>query len=155
MSGKIISTRNDKIRHIAKKYETMGWTVITVGNASGTSTVDLMVQRARTLHFIKCVESLETTAELSDLPRNSYIQNAFSNNAVPVYATVNSATGAVALANVNTNETIMLKPARSAKTIAGGATNATAGSAVDSAKKQSSQKSSERPTKNAGGKPKK
>ncbi len=76
----IISPVNDVIN----KYTAYGWTVI---RPSGTALNDLIAQKNKRLHFIQVVTD-EASARHSGLAKNTFIQNAFSNSAQPIYAHV-------------------------------------------------------------------
>ncbi len=75
----------DPVADVISKYTACGWaTIVPRGSMN-----DLIAQKDKKLHFVQVV-----TADTQDNPRfqgiakNTFIQNAFSNAAQPVYATV-------------------------------------------------------------------
>jgi NACalpha-BTF3-like transcription factor len=80
----------DGVDLVMQRYLSGGWSVI-----SGLGAAQLYASRGigskKKVHFIRVFSShtgITDTSKLSDEENNSYIQNAFSNMAVPVYAFV-------------------------------------------------------------------
>jgi len=68
------------------KYVNAGW-VIHVPSGRGIN--DFIASKRGRLHFVKCMKEESTNSPaFTGLARNTFIQNAFSNNATPVYAIV-------------------------------------------------------------------
>lgn len=75
----------DPVAATAEKYASNGWTVIRPTN----STNDLIASRAGRLHFVQVLTpTTRDDARYKGIPRNEFIQNAFSNGAAPIHALV-------------------------------------------------------------------
>lgn len=94
------------------KYTENGWTVIRPAGSIN----DIIAQRGKKYHFVQVVSDTETdNIKYQGIAKNSFIQNAFSNGAIPVYAHV---TGKKALKvtfeDVNANARIIISTRRAA-----------------------------------------
>jgi len=67
---------------VINKYIAYGWTVIRPPSGSMN---DLIAQKGKKLHFVQIVVDA-TSARHQGMAKNSFIQNAFSNSAQPVFA---------------------------------------------------------------------
>lgn len=96
------------------KYQAAGWIVIVL---PGKTINDLICARgavasagtvapASKLHFVQIVPDI-TAGKFTGLQRNTFIQNAFSNGAVPVYAIADGA--GVKLVDINEDRGIILR----------------------------------------------
>ena len=93
---------NSDINFAADYYRSRGWTVIrTSGGAA-----DIIAGLKSKVHFIKLY-----SGDL--IIRGEFVQNAFSNNAIPVYATIitnkSGEKNKIQLLNANENRRIKLK----------------------------------------------
>lgn len=93
---------------VVAKYSEAGWTVI---NMPKGCIVDYITSSGGSLpriHFVQVVTSaIEKTARFSLEAQNAFIQNAISNSAAPVYATV-GADGKVSCADVNARSRVLI-----------------------------------------------
>ena len=96
--------KNPLIKIVKDKYLEYGWTVIEVPPGEVN---DLIAGKGTKLHFV-CVE---------DKNRNNFIQNAFSNGAVPVYARVDEIKQKVSFENINLHERVIIGRAERKKKI--------------------------------------
>lgn len=104
------TTYDDKhpLAIVAERYCQAGWSVVypPIGSIN-----DLIAQRGKKLHFIQ-INTPEnvTSCKFQDIPKNTFIQNAFSNGAVPVYAhiTVTRAKSKLAFEDANQNSRIII-----------------------------------------------
>lgn len=92
----------------AKKYTDAGWTVVMTNGGIN----DFVAGKADRFHFVQVVMD-ETDMKYHGLSKNSFIQNAFSNNAIPVYAYVRVVTGnnsraEIRLEDVNTRSRLIV-----------------------------------------------
>lgn len=76
----------DPIIPVIAKYTEFGWVAI---RSPKNSLTDIIAQKDKRLHFVQVVtpETIDDV-KFQGLPKNTFIQNAFSNTAVPVYAHV-------------------------------------------------------------------
>lgn len=81
--------RIDPIKEVRNKYTLSGWTVITPPKGGP---VDLIASRMGKLHYVR-VKPIERGDEpkYHGEAKNDFIQNAMSNTAIPVFATVHAA----------------------------------------------------------------
>ncbi len=77
-------TREAAIRAAVEKYTQFGWTVIITPS---NSLNDIIASKDKKLHFVQVVTA-ETIDESrhTGLAKNTFIQNAFSNMAAPIFA---------------------------------------------------------------------
>lgn len=75
----------DPITDVMNKYKEAGWTVM----RAPKSINDLVAQKDKRFHFIQIItpETIED-ARFTGLAKNTFIQNAFSNGATPIFAHV-------------------------------------------------------------------
>jgi hypothetical protein len=114
-SGKTQSDKNsDHQSAVANKYSEYGW-IIT--NSPGGMN-DMIAHKQDKLHFIRIVtpENYDE-ARYHGLAKNSFIQNAFSNGAIPVHAHVVAKGGRtkVTFENVNIGDRIIIGRAEKPK----------------------------------------
>lgn len=88
------------IGFVLSKYRLEGWEVIM---APATAPMDLICVRATRFHFVKVLGGAEPT----DGERNQFIQNAMSNTAEPVFATVEGEK--MTLKNINEGTRVVIK----------------------------------------------
>lgn len=83
---RVRATPFDPAAAVIAKYTEFGWTAI---RAPKNSLNDIIAQKDKRLHFIQVVtpETIDD-GKFTGLPKNTFIQNAFSNMAIPVYAHV-------------------------------------------------------------------
>jgi hypothetical protein len=107
----------DIIKYVASKYISGGWTIIYPQKGAIN---DLLVQKGARVQFVQVVtDELLEGARHSDVAKNTFIQNAFSNAADPIYATVSvskAGVPSVRFENVNTNTRVVI--AKAVKTAA-------------------------------------
>jgi hypothetical protein len=71
---------------VMKKYKDNGWAVMV---PPGKNINDIIAQKGKKMHFVQIIDAKsEQSARYSDVARNTFIQNAFANAAIPVYAHV-------------------------------------------------------------------
>ena len=74
------------IKEVIDKYISFGWTVIKIPPGSIN---DIIAQKAARVHFVQIItKDTAENAKFHGLAKNTFIQNAFSNGAVPVYSRV-------------------------------------------------------------------
>lgn len=77
----------DPVVAVMNKYTDAGWQVVRMPK---NSISDILAQKNKKLHFIQVVpEDKIDDNKYHGLSKNSFIQNAFSNSAAPIYAYVN------------------------------------------------------------------
>jgi hypothetical protein len=86
---------------IIKKYTDAGW--IAFCPPKGINNV--IAFKPGRMHFIKIVRSVDDGV---GIPKNTFIQNAFSNSADPIYAVVGPKSAAIKLVNINLNTRVVL-----------------------------------------------
>lgn len=96
---------------VSAKYVGAGWTVI---KPPGGTINDLIAQKGGRVHFVQIMsEKTEGGARFNGLARNSFIQNAFSNGATPVYARLDG--DKLTLRDINTDSRVVLGRATNLK----------------------------------------
>ncbi len=76
----------DPCAEVINKYAANGWTVIVPPRGALN---DIITQKGKKMHFVQVTtKETITGARYQGIARNTFIQNAFSNAAIPVYATV-------------------------------------------------------------------
>lgn len=88
MMHNIKNSDNHKVHmidHVINKYTSCGWTVIRSPNETIN---DLIAQKNNRLHFVQVLNSNDNDSKYKDSARNNFIQNAFSNGALPIHATI-------------------------------------------------------------------
>lgn len=88
------------IGFVLSKYRLEGWEVLM---APPTAPMDLICVRSSRFHFVKVLGG----AEPSDGERNQFIQNAMSNRAEPIFATVEGEK--MDLKNINEGTRVQIK----------------------------------------------
>lgn len=74
------------VNDVYQKYIAAGWTVIV---PPAMSINHLIAQKGKKMHFIQVLTLDTMSGEIfQGLPKNTFIQNAFSNGAIPVHAFV-------------------------------------------------------------------
>lgn len=105
----------DHVAEVIKKYAEAGWTAI---RAPKNSTNDVIAQKGPRYHFVQVVTP-ENSADVKfqDLPKNTFIQNAFSNSATPVYAKISrkSANVKISFEDANTGGRVLIPKAAEPK----------------------------------------
>lgn len=83
---------------VIAKYEAAGWKVF----AAPRGTInDVIASNGQRMHFIQVImPGTRESPRYSGLQRNTFIQNAFSNGALPVYATLADG-GKISLEDIN------------------------------------------------------
>jgi len=80
------SQRSNNVGAVMEKYKSNGWNAFL---APKNSINDIISHRGDKYHFVQVVTSeTQEDANHSGLAKNTFIQNAFSNGAIPVYAHV-------------------------------------------------------------------
>lgn len=100
---------------VSEKYKSFGWTVI---KSPPKSVTDLIASKDKKLHYIQ-ITTPETIsdAKFQDNSKSQHVQNAFSNNAVPIYAHVvpenkKLGTHKVTFTDINTNSKVIIGRAK-------------------------------------------
>ena len=102
--------KTDCIKATVAKYVENDWTVIRP--LDGVN--DIVAQRGKKYHFVQVVPTCAIdNVKYQGIAKNSFIQNAFSNGAIPVYAHVNGKkTLKVTFEDVNANTRIIISARR-------------------------------------------
>ena len=107
-------TGGDHQAAVADKYSAYGWTIT---NSPGGMN-DMIAHKQEKLHFIRVVtpENYDD-ARYHGLAKNSFIQNAFSNGAVPVHAhvVIKGSRSKVTFENVNIGDRIIIGRSETSK----------------------------------------
>ena len=103
---KKISELDSNREKVADEYRAAGWNVV-------TGKEHLIAGRDKRLHFVKIAPN-ESTEASSEMIKNNFIQNAFSNDAIPVYARVVGSKITYEDANLRTR--ILIRKKRAPKT---------------------------------------
>lgn len=79
-------TATNPVDSVVAKYSEFGWTLMKLPHGSLN---DIVAQKDKKIHFIQVVtpETIDNV-KFQGIARNTFIQNAFSNSAIPVYAHV-------------------------------------------------------------------
>lgn len=93
---------------VLAKYRKHGWVAFC---PPGGSTNDIIAQNGRRLHFVQVTTSeTKNDSKYTGLAQNTFIQNAFSNAACPVYAIITDGRpGAIIFINVNENVRVLIR----------------------------------------------
>jgi len=106
-------TAGNLIKEVIDKYVSFGWTVIKIPPGSIN---DIITQKAARVHFVQIItKDTAENAKFHGLAKNTFIQNAFSNGAVPVYArVVTSSPRKITFENVNEGTRVIVGHTRRA-----------------------------------------
>jgi hypothetical protein len=88
------------MQSVLDTYQVAGYNVLHIGKM-----VDIIAQRGKKLHFVKVVTPA-TIDKYRHGFKNNFVQNAFSNGAIPVYAMVD---GGIKFEDQNTNARVVVK----------------------------------------------
>ncbi len=103
-------TPRGDVKYVAEYYAQNKWTVIT---APKGSLVDLIASKGSRMHFVK-VLSTSGTSYSEGVAKNDYIQNAFSNMAIPVFATeISESPRVYKYVNINTETYVSVRASQS------------------------------------------
>jgi hypothetical protein len=92
-------TRAELSKIILEHYSGSGWNIL---ETPKDSTVDFIAAKGDRMHFIKIIEARDSVY-LDGIAKNTYIQNAFSNAATPVYAIESSTHAGTTYRFINPN----------------------------------------------------
>jgi hypothetical protein len=96
------------IEVVSAKYTSNGWTLI----PQKGSINDLIAHKKSRVHFVQVItDANHEDAKFHGLPKNTFIQNAFSNNALPIHARVSNGpkgTFKVSFEDVNLNTRVIV-----------------------------------------------
>jgi hypothetical protein len=98
----------DNIAAVRAKYAEFGWTAFA---APTESLNDIIAQKGKKLHFVQVITpETADSAKHTGLAKNTFIQNAFSNGAAPIYATivVKPRTTQITFENINDNTQVII-----------------------------------------------
>lgn len=105
-----MSKRIDHNREaVIAKYKEYGWTLLAT---KGINDFIANHPKNNKYHFIQVIHAgNDTDAKFSELARNSFIQNAFSNNALPVYAHCKQTRNGIVVTceDINTGATVIFR----------------------------------------------
>lgn len=110
-----IIKKPDMITTVLNKYTERGWTAI---RAPKNSTNDIIAQKDKRLHFVQVVTaSTINDSRFNGLSKTTFIQNAFSNGAQPVFAHVVQSRGIykITFEDVNLNGRIIIDRSKKEK----------------------------------------
>ncbi len=92
-------TREEVSKFILGHYSNNGWSILATPKDCA---VDFIATKDNRMHFLKVIGERDVVY-LDGIAKNTYIQNAFSNAATPVYAIESSSGGATTYKFVNPN----------------------------------------------------
>ncbi len=98
----------DPYAEVLNKYTANGWTVITPPKGALN---DLITQKGKKLHFVQIItKETVTGARYQGIAKNTFIQNAFANAAIPVYALVTASGNRISVSfeDVNQNSKLII-----------------------------------------------
>jgi hypothetical protein len=95
----------DPISTVIEKYISSGWSVF---RSPKGGINDLIAQKDNKFHFIQVIHTGDVREQ--DIPKNTFVQNAFSNQATPVHARIFTRGNKtkISLEDVNLNKRIIV-----------------------------------------------